>query len=286
MSKNNGSYRTRQKIAKRAGSFTIQFICICMGLVVMFPVIYAFLISFMEPSQVLSRTAGIIPEKWTLENYVTALNSAPLMRFMWNSLVISLGSTVIRVLVAALAAYAFAFFEFRGKKLLFLAVLGTFMIPGDVVLIGNYQTAADLGLINTYAGMMLIFLVSGMNIFMLRQSFKTFSSDIRDAAYVDGCGNFRFFWSVLLPTNISSLLTVSITSFMGTWNTYLWPLLVTNKPEMRTIQVGITMMNFSEGTVHGPIMAASIIVLIPALLLFLIFQKQIKAGMMAGGVKG
>ena len=282
----NNNYSARQRLVKRASSVSVQIICILLGLVVMFPVIYAFLISFMEPAQVLSREASIIPKKWTLENYATALRSAPLMRFMWNSLVISLVSTVIRVLVSALAAFAFAFFDFKGKNFLFLMVLGTFMIPGDVVLIGNYQTAADLGLINTYTGMMMIFLVSGMNIFMLRQSFKTFASDIRDAAYIYGCGNFRFFWSVLLPTNISSLLTVSITGFMGTWNTYLWPLLVTNKPNMRTIQVGITMMNFSEGTVHGPIMAASIIVLVPALLLFLIFQKQIKAGMMAGGVKG
>lgn len=284
MSQSN--YRSRERISKRIFSLVTQLVCICLGLVVMFPVIYAFLISFMEPAQVLSRTAGIIPERWTLDNYAIALRSAPLMRFMWNSLVISIVSTVIRVLVSALAAYAFAFFNFRGKSFLFLMVLGTFMIPGDVVLIGNYQTAAGLGLINTYTGMMMIFLVSGMNIFMLRQSFKAFSADIRDAAYVDGCGNFRLFWNVVLPTNISTLLTVSITGFMGTWNTYLWPLLVTNRTEMRTIQVGITMMNFSEGTVHGPIMAASIIVLVPALMLFLIFQNHIKAGMMAGGVKG
>ena len=139
---------------------------------------------------------------------------------------------------------------------------------------------------NTYFGMMVVFFVSAMNIFQLRQSFKTFATSLKEAAHIDGCSNFNFFIRILLPTNFSTILTVFITAFIGTWNTYLWPLLVTNKTEMRTVQVGITMLNFSEGTVYGPIMAASMIVLLPSLVLFLTFQKKIVTGMMAGGVKG
>lgn len=274
-----------QKMASQAKSIMFQLLCLAVGISIMFPVIYAFLISFMDAKQVLTRDASIIPEHWTLDNYKTALKSAPLMRFMLNSLIISACSGLIRVIVSSLAAYAFAFFEFRGKKLLFLLVMGTFMIPGDVVLAANYQTVARMHLINTYVGMMVIFLVSGMNIFMMRQSFLTFSSSIRDAADIDGCSHFTFFWKILLPMNISTLITVFITSFMTTWNTYLWPMMVTNKTELRTIQVGITMLNFTEGTVHGPIMAAAIIVMVPTLCLFFLFQKQIVSGMMAGGVK-
>lgn len=276
---------SREWITRMAGEVLFQGFCICIGLIVMFPVIYAFFVSFMEPAQVFSRTAGIIPEKWTLDNYRIALSTAPLMRFMLNSFIISSVSSLVRVLTASLAAFAFAFMEFPGKRFLFILVLGTFMIPGDVVLAANYQTVAKAHLINTYLGMMAIFLVQGMNIFMLRQSFKTFSSSIRDAAMVDGCSNFHFFWRILLPSNTATLLTVLITSFMSTWNTYLWPMMVTNKTEMRTIQVGITMLNFSDGNSYGPVMAASIIVLFPALILFLIFRRQIVAGMMAGGVK-
>lgn len=208
------------------------------------------------------------------------------MRFMWNSLILATVSSIVRVIVSAMAAFAFAFLEFPCKNLIFMLMLATIMIPADVVLVANYRTVSSMGWVNTYFGMMVVFFVSAMNIFQLRQSFKTFATSLKEAAHIDGCSNFNFFIRILLPTNFSTILTVFITAFIGTWNTYLWPLLVTNKTEMRTVQVGITMLNFSEGTVYGPIMAASMIVLLPSLVLFLTFQKKIVTGMMAGGVKG
>lgn len=248
--------------------------------------LYAVLISFMEPSQVLAGGVNLIPKKWTLENYKTALTSAPLMRFMLNSLILALGASVVRLAVSSLAAFAFAFLDFPCKNVIFMVMLATIMIPADIVLVANYRTVSSLGLINTYLGMMIVFFVSAMNIFQLRQSFLTFAVSLKEAAHIDGCSNFKFFLTILLPTNVSTLLTVFITAFIGTWNTYLWPLLVTNQTDMRTVQVGITMLNFSEGTVYGPIMAASTIVMIPTLFLFFAFQKKIVAGMMSGGVKG
>ena len=264
----------------------LQALYLMVGLVIAFPIIYAFFISFMEPSQVLAGGVNLIPTKWTLENYKTALNSAPIMRFMWNSLILATVSSIVRVIVSAMAAFAFAFLEFPCKNLIFMTMLATIMIPADVVLVANYRTVSSMGWVNTYFGMMVVFFVSAMNIFQLRQSFKTFATSLKEAAHIDGCSNFNFFIRILLPTNFSTILTVFITAFIGTWNTYLWPLLVTNKTEMRTVQVGITMLNFSEGTVYGPIMAASMIVLLPSLVLFLTFQKKIVTGMMAGGVKG
>ena len=264
----------------------LQALDLMVGLVIAFPIIYAFFISFMEPSQVLAGGVNLIPKKWTLENYKTALNSAPIMRFMWNSLILATVSSIVRVIVSAMAAFAFAFLEFPCKNLIFMTMLATIMIPADVVLVANYRTVSSMGWVNTYFGMMVVFFVSAMNIFQLRQSFKTFATSLKEAAHIDGCSNFNFFIRILLPTNFSTILTVFITAFIGTWNTYLWPLLVTNKTEMRTVQVGITMLNFSEGTVYGPIMAASMIVLLPSLVLFLTFQKKIVTGMMAGGVKG
>ena len=264
----------------------LQALYLMVGLVIAFPIIYAFFISFMERSQVLAGGVNLIPKKWTLENYKTALNSAPIMRFMWNSLILATVSSIVRVIVSAMAAFAFAFLEFPCKNLIFMLMLATIMIPADVVLVANYRTVSSMGWVNTYFGMMVVFFVSAMNIFQLRQSFKTFATSLKEAAHIDGCSNFNFFIRILLPTNFSMILTVFITAFIGTWNTYLWPLLVTNKTEMRTVQVGITMLNFSEGTVYGPIMAASMIVLLPSLVLFLTFQKKIVTGMMAGGVKG
>lgn len=271
---------------RSTSEIVIQTLYIFIGLMIAFPIIYAVLISFMEPSQVLAGGVNLIPRKWTLENYRTALRSAPLMRFMWNSLVLALVSSFVRIAVSSLAAFAFAFLQFPCKNLIFMVMLATIMIPADIVLVANYRTVSSLGLVNTYLGMMVVFFVSAMNIFQLRQSFMTFSKSLKEAAHIDGCSNFKFFIKILLPANVSTLLTVFITAFIGTWNTYLWPLLVTNKTEMRTVQVGVTMLNFSEGTVYGPIMAASTIVLLPSLILFLTFQKKIVSGMMAGGVKG
>ena len=271
---------------KRAASYAIQLLYILIGLMIAFPIIYAFFISFMDPAQVLSGGVNIIPKKWTLENYRTALQSAPLMRFMLNSFIMAFTSSIVRIIVAALAAFAFAFLDFPFKKTIFMIMLASIMVPADIVLVANYRTVSQLGWINTYLGMMVVFFVSALNIFMLRQSFMTFAKSLKEAAHIDGCSNFRFFVMILLPTNASTLMTVFITAFIGTWNTYLWPLMVTNRTEMRTVQVGVTMLNFSEGTVYGPIMAASMIILIPSLLLFLLFQKKIVTGMMAGGVKG
>lgn len=277
---------TKRKSYGSTSEIVIQILYIFIGLMIAFPIIYAVLISFMEPSQVLAGGVNLIPRKWTLENYRTALRSAPLMRFMWNSLVLALVSSLVRIAVSSLAAFAFAFLQFPCKNLIFMVMLATIMIPADIVLVANYRTVSSLGWVNTYLGMMVVFFVSAMNIFQLRQSFMTFSKSLKEAAHIDGCSNFKFFIKILLPTNVSTLLTVFITAFIGTWNTYLWPLLVTNKTEMRTVQVGVTMLNFSEGTVYGPIMAASTIVLLPSLILFLTFQKKIVSGMMAGGVKG
>lgn len=276
----------RLKTGHQISEIVIQAVYILVGLVIAFPILYAVLISFMEPSQVLAGGVNLIPRRWTLENYKIAIKSAPLMRFMWNSLVLALVSSLARIAVSSLAAFAFAFLEFPCKNLIFMLMLATIMIPADIVLVANYRTVSSLGLVNTYLGMMVVFFVSAMNIFQLRQSFMTFAKSLKEAAHIDGCSNFKFFIRILLPTNVSTLLTVFITAFIGTWNTYLWPLLVTNKTEMRTVQVGVTMLNFSEGTVYGPIMAASTIVLLPSLILFLTFQKKIVSGMMAGGVKG
>lgn len=276
----------RLKTRRQASEAAIQIVYVFVGLMIAFPIIYAVLISFMEPSQVLADGVNLIPKKWTLDNYKIALQSAPLMRFMWNSLVLALVSSLVRIVISSMAAFAFAFLEFPCKNLIFMLMLATIMIPADIVLVANYRTVSSMGLVNTYLGMMIVFFVSAMNIFQLRQSFMTFSLTLKEAAHIDGCSNFKFFIRILLPTNVSTLLTVFITAFIGTWNTYLWPLLVTNKTEMRTVQVGVTMLNFSEGIVYGPIMAASTIVLLPSLILFLTFQKKIVSGMMSGGVKG
>lgn len=267
-------------------SFIYQTTAIAIGVLVIIPIIYAALISFMVPSQIMSRPPKFIPRPWILDNYMKAITTTPLGRFMFNSLYISLVSSLVRVITSAMAGYAFAFYTFRGKKFLFYLFMGTIMIPGDVVLVTNYQTVASLGLINTYLGMMIVFLCSATHVFLMRQYFLSFSISLKEAAIIDGASNLRFFLQILLPLSTPVMTTVFISSFIGTWNTYLWPLLVTNDNLMRTVQVGVTILNFPDGIVYGPVMAASILVLLPTLLIFLMFQKRIVGGIMSGSVKG
>ena len=273
----------RKKVVKNV---LFQIFAVIVGIVIISPIIYAFFISIMPSNQILSNPPKLIPRSVTLDHYKSAISATTLGRYMLNSLVLAGVSSIVRIITASMAAYAFAFYEFKCKNFIFAIVMGTVMIPGDVVLVTNYQTVSRLGLVNTYLGMMVVFLVSAMNIFIMRQNFLTFSKEIKEASEVDGCGNFRFFATILLPLNKPVITTVFISAFMGTWNTYLWPMMVTNQNELRTIQVGVTMLNFPEGTVYGPIMAASILALLPIAVIFVIFRRQIVGGLMGGAVKG
>lgn len=278
--------KTSKKKAKIIKSILFQLFALTLGLIIIAPIIYALLISLMPADQILSRPPKFIPKPIIWENYKKAVTLTTLGRFMLNSLIIAGISSVVRVITASMAAFAFSFFNFKGRNTIFMLFLGTIMIPADIVLVTNYQTVARLGLVNTYVGMMIVFLVSATNIFMMRQYFLTFSVTLKEASYVDGCSNLRFFLQILLPLSTPVITTIFISAFIGTWNTYLWPMLVTNQNLMRTVQVGITMLNFPDGTVYGPIMAASILVLLPTVVIFVIFQKRIVGGIMGGAIKG
>ncbi len=277
---------TLAHVFRKSKSALYQLFALAIGVVIILPIIYAALISSMPSSEILSIPPNLIPSRWILDNYKMAWEYTTLARFMLNSLILAGVSSVIRVITAALAAYAFAFFDFKGKNVVFMAFMGTIMVPGDVVLVTNYQTVSRLHLINTYFGMMIVFLVSANNIFMMRQYFLTFSKELKEASEVDGCSNLRFFFKILLPLSTPVITTIFISAFIGTWNTYLWPMLVTNDNLMRTVQVGVTMLNFPEGSTYGPVMAASMLVLLPTLLIFIIFRRKIVGGIMGGAVKG
>ena len=274
---------------KKMKGIGYQFGCMLLGVVLMLPLLYAISISFMPQEEILTTRLKFFPSTFGyLENYKTVFARTRVLRFMWNSFIVAFVSSCVRILVASLAAFSFAFFEYRGKNILFLLVIGSMIIPADVLVVQNYFTTAELGLIDTYVGMMVVFFISGMNIFVMRQNFMSYSRSLQDAALVDGCSNFQFYWRILMPSNVPVITTVFISSFVGTWNTYLWPLLVTNTDAMRTAQVAVTMLNVNEGSSFGAgvVMAAAVIILIPSILVFLIFQKKVVGGVMSGAVKG
>ncbi|WP_274953465.1 carbohydrate ABC transporter permease [Angelakisella massiliensis] len=275
------------KTKKKLLSFLFQLLAIAVGLLLIFPILYAISLSFMKAPEILTRDIKLLPDSIQWENYRKALQITTLGRYMINSVILAGVSSFIRVILASLSAFAFAFFEFKGKNFLFMLCMSTMMIPGDVVLVTNYKTVASLGLTDTYLGMMAVFLLSVLNIFTMRQYYLTFSKEIYEASRIDGCSNLRFYSRILLPLSKPVIATVYISSFVSIWNTYLWPMLVTNDDKLRTVQVGITMLNSADGsTIYGPIMAAAVMVLVPTVFVFVIFQKQIVGGMLSGSVKG
>lgn len=274
------------KTKQTVQSVILQIICVFFGLIIIAPVIYCIIVAFMQPTEILSSPPKLFPSKFYMENFISAIRMTQIPRFLLNSLFVSLVCSFMRMLVASMAAYSFAFFEFKGKKILFFLVLGTMLIPGDATIVTNYMTVSGMGLVNSYLGIMILYFVSAANIFLMRQNFKTIPKELKEVSEIDGCSALGFYFKILLPIAKPIMATVFISSFVSTWNMYLWPMIITTRNEMRTVQVGITMLNFSEEAAYGATMAGSVIVLIPTLIVFIISQKQIVKGMTAGAVKG
>ena len=255
------------------------------GLLVIFPVLYALGTSFMKSTEILSLNPRMLPRRIDFSNYHAVWENTMMLRFIWNSLFVTTITCCLRVVTAALAAYGYACFDFKGKNLFFYLTVGTMLIPGEATLLTNYETISKLHMINTYQGIIIMFIGSATSVFIMRQYFLGVSASIKEASEMDGCGDIRFFTRILIPISKPILVTVFITAFVEIWNVYLWPMLITNRNEMRTVQVGIAQLNSSEGSAYGVIMAGAVIVLIPSLLVFIIFQKQIINGMVTGSVK-
>jgi multiple sugar transport system permease protein len=192
----------------------------------------------------------------------------------------------IEVIFSALAAYAFAKFNFFGKNFLFLLFLGTMMIPGEVMLIPNYITMVNFGWVDTFYALIIPWTVSVFSIFLLRQFFMSIPHELFEAAILDGCGKFKYLTTVMLPLSKPALVTVMLFKFIGSWNSFLWVLIMTNSPKMRTIPVGLTYFVSDVGTQYNYLMAASTFAMAPILILFLLLQKQFIQGIARTGLKG
>ncbi len=258
-----------------------------LGCLVLFPLFYGFMGAFKSPAEFVAWPPTVFPQSFGyLRNFETVFTQTPMLRYFWNTLVVSVFSTVIKLAIALLAAYAFVYFDFAGKKALFFLVLGTMMLPPDILVITNYQTVSHLGLLDTYLGIGIVSFVGASQMFMLRQHFLSSPKPIREAAQMDGCGDLRFIAFILMPMSMPLLLTLFLQAFVVQWNAYLWPLLVTNTNEMRTVQVGVTMLTTLEGTNYETVLAGAAVTVAPAVLLFLFLRKSITRTMSGGSIVG
>ena len=264
----------------------VSLVAIALGLVIIFPLIYCFLSSFKTPSEFLD--PKLLPSSFlNLDNYKAALERGNLLRYILNSFVIAFLGSAIRLIFSILAAYVFAFYDFKGKNVVFFMILGTMMIPSDVLLATNYLTVSRLHLLNTYMGVLVVSFVSASATFMLRQRFKTIPRDMREAASMDGYGDIWFILRVLLPITRPVVTTLFVQSFISLWNSYLWPLIATaSSPEMRTVMVGITRLNSWEDENYQLVMAGVVISLIPSIILFLVMRRSLRKGGLEGSLVG
>jgi sn-glycerol 3-phosphate transport system permease protein len=258
-----------------------------LGLILVFPVIYCICAAFRSPAELFAFPPRVLPASFfNLENFRRALHIAPIPRFMLNSLIVSGIGCLLRVGFALLAAYGFAYFQFWGRKPLFMLLLGAMMLPPDTLMVTNYLTVSRLGLLNTYLGMCIAALTGGSQMFILRQNFKTIPRAMRDAALIDGCGDLAYIWYVALPVSRPVVFTLLVQSFIFFWNSYMWPLLVTTRPAMHTVQVGVTMLTSPLNTDFSIVMAAITMLLVPSFVLFVFLRRSFIDGVMTGSISG
>lgn len=281
---------TPQPIASRLSqtleSTLVYGLLIVVSIVLLFPLFFSLSLALQGPVI----APDLIPRNFSTLDwgvFGTVFQQQPVMaRWIFNSFFVSIVVTLGVMITSSLLAYALSYMNFPGKTLLLFFALGTLMVPFEATLIPNYLTISRWGWKDSYQGLIAPFLASGFGIFLMRQYFLTLPRELYDAALVDGCTRLRFLWSILVPLSRPALATLGIYTFLSTWNQFYWPLLVTNDPEWRTTQVGITIFREFEFAIFNTQMAATIIVMLPTLLLLIAGHRQLVSGLTSGAVKG
>ncbi|PIE52163.1 ABC transporter permease [Candidatus Fermentibacteria bacterium] len=224
-------------------------------------------------------------EQGGLTNYAEAWNRVPFQTYFLNTLLVT-GLTLGGVLVTtSLAAYAFATMEFPGRGLMFMLFLSTMMVPQPVYLAPSYVLLSKLGWVNTYLALIIPWTANVFSIFLLRQHFKTLPKSLYEAARLDGCSRFEYLWRVALPLSRSVIATITLFNIIGSWNSFMWPLVMTHSESLRVLQVGLSYFNQEQSSNYQLLMAASTFSILPLLILFLLAQKQLVASYSRSGMK-
>ena len=244
-------------------------------------------LSFAEENSIFTQTSKIFYGNLTFENYKNVFEEIPLARYFLNSLIVASITTFFTVILSALAGYAFARLNFKFKNALFLTILVTMLIPPQVNIIPLFFLMRELHLINTYAALILPGIFGGFGIFLMRQYFLGFPKDLEESAKIDGCNILETFFKIALPLALPTVATLAIFTFVTTWNSFMWPLIVTNTESMRTLPVGLAVFkgSFREITLWGELLACSVICTIPVIGVFLAGKKYFINDIMQGGVK-
>lgn len=271
---------------RKLGRFALIVLNVIAWLIIMFPLIYAFLMAIKPSGELYDPNSVLFPQNPTLSNFVDVFDIAPIGRYIMNSLIVAVSITLLQITTSILAAFAFRFLNFKGKGIIYGLILSTMMIPGEAVIISQFLMVSGWGLTDSITVLIIPFIVSAFNIFLCVQALENFPYEIYESAKIDGCSDFRFAFSMVLPLIKPTIGAMAVESFLAGWNMYMWPLLVTNDDSNRTVQIGISMLNSVDSQSLVLMVAGVVICMIPSLVIFIVGQRNMVKGLTSGAVKG
>lgn len=255
------------------------------AILMLIPIVWAVLSSFKSRTELASRPPSVLPERFGIDNYTGALSSFSFGQYFLNSVIVTVAATVLTLAINSMAAYALAKYNFRGRDFLFLLTLATIMIPLQVILLPVYQVVSSLGLVNSLWGMIIPPAATPTGVFLLRQYMLTLPDDTLEAARIDGAGEFQIFWRIVLPLCRPALAVVAIFSVIWRWNDFLWPLIIAQDESVYTLPVALARFSSQQVVPFNLVLAMSVLSMLPVIILFLLMQRQIVAGIAQTGMK-
>ncbi|MBX3000882.1 MAG: carbohydrate ABC transporter permease [Caldilineaceae bacterium] len=282
------SSQNQYKARSILGAGALHLFLLILVILVGFPIYWTFVVSITPSSQVFAWPLQLWPEAPTLTHYQAVLTRQDLQLPRWflNSVIVSVAATALGLFISSLTAYGFARLEFPGRNLIFMGILFTLMVPGQVTLIPVFLLIRNLGWLDTYHALIWPGAASVFGVFLLRQFFLSIPKELEEAALMDGAGRFRIYWQIILPLSRAAMIALMIFTFLGSWNDLFWPLIVLNRLEMRTLPVGLTVLNGTYTQERALIMAGAVIASAPVLIFYAIFQRRIIQGVMLTGMGG
>jgi multiple sugar transport system permease protein len=278
--------RTGTAAARAAiGRSILLHVVIVLGALAMFFPFYWTLVTSLSPGTGLSTAPSVIPADPGLDAYVQLFQDLPFARVVGNSLLLAVITTLVQLFTSATAAYAFSRLPFRGRTVVFGIYLATMMIPLQVLVVPLFAELKAFGLVDTYLGALLPTFAAAFGIFLLRQAMNQVPAELDEAAAIDGAGHFRIFWTVILPNIRPALATLAVFAFMGSWNSFLWPLVVLRSPELQTLPVALAGLQGQYTTQWDIVMAGSVVSILPMLAIYLFAQKYVIQGVANTGLK-
>ena len=274
-------------VLKVIGQLNIYVAIGGVAILMILPFYWMLITAFMPAPDILAFPPKWIPTRLTLEHFVAAFAKAPWLTYYWNSLVVAVGSVSCSLLFGLFAGYAFAVYRFPLQNFFFLLILGTLMVPVQVTSVALYIQLAKIGWVDTFLGILAPNFASAFGVFMLRQGVKQIPVDVIEAARIDGAGEIRIVFTIIAPLIKTTVATVAMILFLGSWNDFLWPVIIINSADLRTLPVGIALFKDPYGNInYGPLMAATLISTAPMLVAYVISQKYMIRGIAMTGLKG